>query len=205
MAQQQELDQAQRRRFVILMDDLTPPRRWESTVDIISQGPCAPINPKGWSDPLSTPQQILMRAVRTDPETGRLFLALREGYETWRDTLKQKAVEYDQKLYSDAMMLFAQEGPKAYQERTPALLNYTGPSPQAWEPIEAALQGNSAALGLKPLSADPRIAKYFAKKEAATLDFRDEDLADIEEAHDPEALGGKVQKVPRKKAALVET
>ena len=109
MAQQQELDQAQRRRFVILMDDLSPPRRWESTVDIISQGPCAPINPKGWSDPLSTPQQILMRAVRTDPETGRLFLALREGYETWRDTLKQKAVEYDQKLYSDAMMLFAQD------------------------------------------------------------------------------------------------
>ena len=201
----QELDQAQRRRHVVLQDDLTPSRKWESTVDIISQGPCAPINPRGWSDPLTTPQDVLMHAIRTDPDTGRLYLALREGYALWRDQLKQKHIEYDQRLYNDAMMLFGQEGPTAYETRAVALIMYTGPAPQAWEPVEAALQGNSAALGLKPLASDPRIAKYFAKHESTIPDFRDDSLGDLEEQHDPDAVGGKTQKVPRRKAALAET
>ena len=200
----QELDQAQRRRHVVLQDDLTPSRKWESTIDIIGQGTCAPINPRGWNDPLNTPQEVLMHAVRTDKDTGRLYLALKEGYELWRDALKQKHVEYDQRLYNDAMMLFGQEGPQAYDTRAVALIMYTGPSPQAWEPVEAALQGNSAALGLKPLKSDPRIAKYFAKHETKTLDFSDASLADLEEEIDPDAIGGKTQKVPKNKRTLVD-
>ncbi len=198
----QELDQSQRRRPVIISDDLG--RKWESTVDIISGGTCAPINPKGWSDPLDTPQSVLTKALFTDPDTARLSLGLREGYETWRDDLKKKHVDYDRKLYGDAMMLFGAEGPNAYKERGPALIAYTGPGPQAWEPIEAALQGNSAALGKKPLSSDPRIAKYFVKAEAPTLDFSDEAL-DLEDEIDPDATGGKVKPVQRRKAALIET
>ncbi len=47
----QELDQAQRRKPVILKDQWG--RRWGSTIDIISQGTCAPINPQGWVDRLN--------------------------------------------------------------------------------------------------------------------------------------------------------
>jgi hypothetical protein len=195
-----ELDQSERRRPIVLLDDFIPPRKWESTIDIISQGTCAPINPKGWNDPLDTPQSVLIAALWTDPESGRPALALREQYENWRDDLKKKHVEYDQKLYGDAMMLFGAEGPSAYEERKPALVNYTGPGPQAWEPIEAALQGNSAALGRKPLSSDPRIAKYFVKKQTTTLDFADDSLADLEEDIDPQATGGKTQKIPKKRS-----
>ena len=195
----QELDQAQRRRYVTLPDDLG--RVWESTLDILSQGPCAPINPKGWIDPLGTPQAVLIRALQTNSDTGRLALALKESYALWRDNLKQKAKEYETRLLNDAMMLFGQEGPRAYEDRSPTLLAYTGGGPQAWEPIEAALQGNSAALGRKPLASDPRVAKYFIKPEPVVPSFTDESLdayADIEEAMDPDVIGsqgGKTQLV----------
>lgn len=206
----QELDQAQRRRHVVLMDDFSPPRKWESTVDIIGQGTCAPINPRGWNDPLSTPQEVLKHAVRTDTDSGRLYLALREGYEAWRDALKKAATDYDRRLYDDAIRMFGTEGPKAYKDRSPELVHHTGPAPQAWEPVEAALQGNSVALGRKPLAADPRIAKYFAVRAAPVLDFADaslgdlpddgqddmqDGLQDLEETADPEARGGKTEKV----------
>jgi hypothetical protein len=183
-----ELSQFDVRQYVVLRDDFG--RRWESTVDTIAKSTCAPINPKGWVDPLNTPQAVLVRALTQD-EDGRLSLGLKEQYAAWRDELKQKAIAYEQTLFNDAMMLFGQEGPKAYEERSPGLMNYTGEGPQAWEPIEAALQGNSAALGKKPLESDPRIAKYFVRRTAPTLSFKDEDLMDIEEEHDPDALGGK--------------
>lgn len=197
----QELDQAQRRRPIVYRDDWG--RKWESTIDITepSLAPCAPINPKGWNDPLNTPQNVLTRALGKD-EDGRPMLRLKDSYTLWRDFLKAKHAEYDQTLYNDAVMLFGQEGPRAYEQKSPALLNYTGEPPQAWEPIEAALQGNSAALGLKPLASDPRVAKYFAKKEVKTVSFKDEELEnlmDIEESVDPDATGGKKVPVGRPK------
>jgi hypothetical protein len=195
-----ELSQADVRQYVVIRDDFG--RRWESTVDTIAKSTCAPINPKGWSDPLNTPQTVLTAALTKD-EDGRLSLALKEGYANWRDSLKRKAEAYEQLLFNDAMMLFGQEGPKAYEDRSPGLLNYTGEGPQAWEPIEAALQGNSAALGKKPLESDPRIAKYFAKKAPPKLSFADDDLMDMEEQHDPEAVGGKKVQVGKKKDKLV--
>ena len=189
-----EMSQTDRREYAVFPDDFG--RLWETTIDIVAKGPCAAINPKGWNDPLNTPQQYLVQALGKD-QYGQRCLKLKEQLIVWRDFLKKKAHEYDQTLYNDAMMLFGAEGPKAYEERSPALLNYTGEGPQAWEPVEAAIQGNSAALGKKPLESDPRVAKYFVKKQATSLSFSDEDLMDLEEQHDPDALGGK--KIPKTK------
>lgn len=202
---QREPDQFERRRQLVIEDDFG--RRWETTEDVTpGAGPCAPINPKGWNDPLGTPQAVLTRSLRRDADTGRWVLAMRDGYAVWRDALKQASKEYEQRLYNDAMMLFAAEGPKAYEDRSPALLNFTGEPPQAWEPVEAALQGNSAALGKKPLASDKRLAQYFVKHEPVKLNFRDEELMDLEDEHDPDALGnGKTVPVkpPKKKHEAV--
>lgn len=186
----QERDWSERIQYAILRDNLGG-RRWETTIDTTpGAGPCAPINTRGWVDPLDTPQGVLTHALKKD-EDGRLMLDLREAYETWRDSLKQKRDAYEQLLLDNALRMFGERGPDAYEERAPALLQFTGPAPQAWEPIEAALQGNSAALGLKPLTSDPRIAKYFVKPEPVKLSFKDEDLDALEEQHDPDAKGGK--------------
>lgn len=199
----QELSQSDRRRPIVLRDNLGG-RKWESTIDTISQGTCAPINPRGWVDPLNTPQAVLTKALKRN-EDGVLYLDLQETYALWRDNLKQKAIEYDQRLYNDAVMIFGEAGPKMYTEKAPALLHFTGEGPQAWEPVEAALQGNSAALGKKPIASDPRIAKYFAAKEVPVLSFKDEDLMDLEDEMDPEATGGKRVPVGKKKREPVTT
>lgn len=196
----QELSNFDLIQHVVLRDNWG--RKWESTLNTRAKSTCAPINPRGWNDPLNTPQAILVKALHTD-EDGRLALDLKSAYADWRDSLKQKAIEYDQRLYNDAIMLFGEAGPKQYEMRAPALVNFTGVGPQAWEPVEAAIQGNSVALGKRPLEADPRIAKFFAKKEAPKLSFADEDLQDLEEEYDPNATGGKKVAVGKKKDKLV--
>jgi hypothetical protein len=179
-----ELDQAQRRKPIVLKDQFG--RKWDSTLDTISNGTCAPINPKGWVDPLNTPSKYVRLA---KDEDGNLSLDVQ--LEQWAAQLEQDHKEYDQRLYNDAMMLFGAEGPKAYEDRSPALMNYTGGPPQAIEPVWAAIDRNSYALGLTTV-VDERVAKYFPKKERVRPSFRDLDPAlDVEEQHDPEALGGK--------------
>ena len=136
-------------------------------------------------------------------------MALADALAVWRDGLKEEHKRYDRKLYDDAIKLFGVEGPEAYEQRKPGLMNFTGPPPQPWEPIEAAIQGNAAALGKKPLSSDPRVAKYFVVPQPAVPDFADSDkdndtLLDLEEEHDPVASGGKREPVRRKPLARQE-
>lgn len=190
------MDQAKRRRNWRARDEFG--RLWESSVDIISQGTCAPINPKGWNDPLGTPQKYLVKALVTDPDTGQLGIRIIPALEMWAAELEKAHAEYDQRLYNDAVMLFGEAGPAAYEKRTPALLNYTGPGPQAFEPVLAALTGDEWALGLS--EEDPHnLRRFFPKKETArekflrTLQERDEldERLDLEEDADPAAVGGK--------------
>lgn len=191
----EELDQAQRRRPIVVKDQYG--RKWESTIDTISQGTCAPINPKGWVDVLNTPVKFKRLAKDEDG-----MLSIEIMVDDWLTELEQKHREYDQKLYGDAMMLFGAEGPSAYEERKPALVNYTGEPPQAVEPILALKDENSWILG-KTTTPDPRLTKYFIKKTRERPSFRDEDL-DLEEEHDPQATGGKTVPVGKKKAKLAE-
>lgn len=197
-----EKDQFQRRQHGVVLRDQFD-RRWDTTIDTDSGGTCAPINPKGWHDILDTPAKF--KRLRKD-EDGRLSLEI--AVDDWITDAEKAHEVYDQKLYSDAMMLFGSEGPKAYEDRTPALINYTGHPPQAVEPLYALRDGNSWILG-KTTTPDPRLTKYFVKRERVRPSFRDEDL-DLEEAVDAEATGGKTVKVGAPKAKkpvkqLVET
>lgn len=175
------LDQAARRENAILTDDYG--REWDTTVDVISRGTCAPINPLSFHDPLNTPQKYL----RADTNRRRLHI----DFDRWIDDLENAHRDYEQKLFDDAMMLFGEGGPKAYEERIPALMRYTGTGPQAVEPVKAAKAGNKFCLGLSDKM--PEWAKkFFVKPEAPKAEFPDaEEYADYEEEADPEAMGGK--------------
>jgi hypothetical protein len=192
----EELDQAQRRRPVVLKDQWG--RKWESTIDTISGGTCAPINPKGWVDVLNTPVKFKRLAKDEDG-----MLSLNILVDEWIAYLERKHEEYDQKLYGDAMMLFGAEGPAAYEERKPALVNYTGDPPQAIEPILALQDENSWILG-RTTTPDPRLTKYFVKKTRARPSFKDEDLEDLEHQYDPNAVGGKKVPVGKRKRVAEE-
>lgn len=192
-----EKDQYERRQHGVVLRDQWN-RRWESTIDTDSGGTCAPINPKGWVDVLDTPAKF-KKLVKD--EDGRL--ALRIEIDEWIAFAEKAHRDYDQKLYNDAMMLFGAEGPKAYEDRTPALINYTGHPPQAVEPLYALKDENSWIHG-RTTTPDPRLTKYFVKRERVRPSFKDEDLEQLEEQHDPGALGGKVQKVGKGKKDLAE-
>lgn len=197
------LSQTKRRRPWRAKDEYG--RVWESTIDIISQGTCAPINPKGWNDPLGTPQKYLVKAIAQDPDTAQLGIRLIPALEQWASDLEVAHKEYEQRLYNDALTLFGTEGPRAYEERAPALINYTGPGPQAVEPVLAALAGDQWALGISEKDIN-NIARFFPKQESKrdaflrSLKQRDEldDRLDLEEAVDPKATGGKREKVGRR-------
>lgn len=199
----QELDQAARRRNAIMSDQWG--RKWETTIDITDPAlaPCAPINPKGWIDRLDTPASFKKIARDEDGRPGLLI-----DIDKWIEDREQAIQRYDQQLYDDAMMLFGENGPKAYEERIPALLKYTGLGPEPVELLYALKDGNSYILG-KTNTPDPRLTKFFRVRNKVRPTFRDEDLTleeAAEETHDPEALGtqtGRPVKVkaPRKPQA----
>lgn len=205
----QELDQAARRRPWKGRDEFG--RLWESTVDIISQGTCAPINPYRWSDPLDTPQKYLQKAIVQDPDTGQLTIRIIPALEAWARDLEAAHKRYDEDLYRDAMQLFGEQGPDAYEQRKPALIAHTGQPPQALEPLWAALDGDEWALGLSDKDVN-NIRRFFPRQESARERFlrerreRDELDArlDLEEAHDPEATGGKREPVRGRRKQTAE-
>ena len=192
-----------RQHGVVLRDQFG--RRWETTIDKESGGACAPINPKGWHDILNTPPKF-KKLVRD--EDGRLSLEI--AVDDWIAVHEEAEKKYDRNLYSDALMLFGTEGVKAYEERSPGLINYTGPGPGPIEPLLALKDENAWILG-RTTTPDPRLAPYFVKRQPVRPSFKDvpDAALDVEEAADPDALGGKVQKVGAPKArkpqkALVE-
>lgn len=189
---QKEKDQYERRQHGVVLRDQWG-RRWESTIDTDSGGTCAPINPKGWVDVLDTPSKFKRLA---KDEDGRVALEIL--VDEWIAYTEKEQEKYDQKLYNDAMMLFGAEGPKAYEERAPALINYTGHPPQAVEPLYALKDENSWILG-RTTTPDRRLTKYFVKREKVRPSFKDEDLETLEEQYDPDAVGGKKVPVGKKK------
>lgn len=201
-------DQFERRRNWRARDEFG--RLFESTVDTESGGTCAPINPRGWHDRLGMPQKYLVKALTPDPETGNLGIRIRPALEMWAADLEQAHREYDQRLYNDALTLFGEGGPKAYEDKIPALLNYTGTPPQPLEPVLAAIEGDQWALGLSDKDVN-NLQRFYPKQETAREKFlktlkteADEELEerlDIEEEHDPKATGGKKEKVRKTKTA----
>lgn len=189
--EKKELAQWERRRNHTMSDQHG--RKWETTLDFIANGPCGPINPKGWSAPLSVHTKYL----KFQPEDASNLLI---EYDRWIEDTENAWKDYDTRLYNDAIMLFGAQGPKAYREKSPELVRHTGPSPEPVELIKAARAGNKWVLGLKRQDGSdypiPEWAEPFIRKaEVAKEEFPDvEDLdryGDIEEEFDPKAVGGK--------------
>lgn len=175
----QTLTQAQRRRPQKLFDQHG--RKWHTTLDIVANGPCAPINPDGWGAPLLPPQKY----VKFQSENGMPSVTI--DYDFWIAELTEAHKTYDQKLYDDALLLFGEGGPKHYEERSPALLRYTGLPPQPIEPVKAAKQGNKWVLGLteKP---DPRLTPFFVVEKVAEPDYGT-DWTEEDEVEQPRRAG----------------
>jgi hypothetical protein len=157
-------------------------RTWETTFDVVADDACAPINPHGWDSPLVVPQKYL----RVQPDDRGL---LKEMYGPWLADLEAAHKEYEQRLFDDAMTIFGHEGPKAYEDRSPALLRYTGVAPQAIEPVLAAMQGNKWMLGLtdKP---DPRLTRFFVKETPVVPDYSTDYSDEAEEPETPASPRG---------------
>ena len=146
---------------------------------------CSPILPKGWNAPVMPPPQYLK--LSTDGEL-RITIAyeewltdLRGAHKDWQDNLRHLA----RGMYGDGMA-------EAIVKPSPALLAEVGPQPYPLEPVLACKQGNKWALGLS--DDDTRgVGQYLAKfVPEPEPDFTDTDRwADLEEALDPEAVGGK--------------
>ena len=186
-----EHSQSDRRRYHKMIDQHG--RDWETTLDFIANGPCAPITPR-FNSPLDIPSKY----VKFNPEdTARL----RIDYDPWIADLEEAHRDWDRRLYDDAIMLFGAQGPRAYKDRVPELTRHTGPAPTPVDLVKGAKAGNKFMLGLTdkmPAWAEALIPKVVAVVE----EFPDADeidkYGDFEEETDPEAIGGKV--TPKKNA-----
>lgn len=161
-------------------------RLWESTLDTVSMGTCAPVNPCGWSAPVLPEQKYIK--LRGD-FTGFYIDIL---YDHWLADAELALETYEKHLFDSAMVIFGAEGPKAYDERSPALLRYCGLPPQAVIPIKAAKAGNPWILGLDPRP-DVRLTKFFLKPKEVEEDWstlQTEDYSQLEaETDDRESAG----------------
>jgi hypothetical protein len=174
----EHLSQAARRRWVQLPDQHG--RAFETVIDVVGGAPCAPINPRGWNAPLTPPQKY----IKFSGEMGQYKVII--DYPKWIDDLQAAHKVYEQKLFDDALVIFGATGTKAYADRDPALLRYTGPGPQFVEPVIAASQGNKWVLGLtdKP---DGRLTRFFQKPAEEVIDYST-DYTDEEVEAEPEPV-----------------
>lgn len=174
-------------------------RRWFSEVDKRSGGTIGRMTPIGWRAPWM-PEQTFFRFDAEDPTRfvidyqGMLDSRL-AAHEAWNADFRSAALKRGWNPEDE--------------EKMNSLLELVGPKPQPIEPIVAAMQGNSWILGLtqKP---DARLEPFMVKrvsrvaKAVESLNFRDQPIepidqyADYEEDADPQALGGKLEKLPAK-------
>lgn len=151
-------------------------RKWETTWDVIGKGPCAPINPAGFHDPLGTPQKFL----RTFPdEPGRLEVLHAE----WVRERKEAMGDWTDRLHEEARRMSPETGGTALLGNDPpatckpALLSMVGKPPQPYQPVEAAMMGNKYCLGLTDKMPTWAIPYFKTEEESRTkyLDAEDEE------------------------------
>lgn len=189
-------------------------RPWGADIDITGKpkpGPVSFITPAAeddksapWSAPLMPDQKYLRfnpdRMMELRIDYTRWKGDLREAREFWVQELNRIAVEMSP--HDAGASLIGSSG-EDYNDASPALLRKVGPKPQAIEPVIAAEQGNSWILG-KTTRVDIRLKPFFPDPVVDDLDFRDEPkYMDLEEQHDPEAIGGK--RAPVERPAVPQT
>ena len=152
---------------------------------------CSPINPKGWTAPVMPPPQYLRL-----PVDGELRITI--DYDAWLTDLRSALKDWESNLRTIARGLYGDKMGEQLLKPSPALLAEVGPKPYPPEPVLACKQGNRWALGFS--TEDTRgVSQYLDKfMPAEEPDFSDatvDQWAELEEEHDPAALGGKKLKV----------
>jgi hypothetical protein len=203
-----ELSQPERRKYRTFHDQHG--RLWGSTIDITNGHSCGP-----WEAKFEAPWLPDFKYIHHHPTDDRLIVI---DYDRNVLDAKDAMDAYDDVRLKTAMnqygSAFTSKLGKTYDEDPPELKQLVGgpPFPVAWS--EAAQEGNKWVLGFTnviPSWAYPLLAqealtprKYLdADEEAALAEVAAvEEAVDLDEAHDPEATGGK--RVPVRTTAQAE-
>lgn len=163
-------------------------RRWFADVEKRSGYPVGPIRPR--FDAPWYPDQSALKIDPDDPSHIRI------DYEALLAERQEAHALYHQRAVEEAA---SRQWPvpelgEPYRRELQLII---GKPPQPIEPVVAAMQGNKYILGLTT-RVDPRLVEFIetpAHKHEQMLralpDFRDEELMDLEEEVDPDAIGGR--------------
>jgi hypothetical protein len=185
-------------------------RRWYATggIDKRSGGAVGPIKPLGWQAPW-LPDPTFFRFNPDEPNM------LTIDYQGMLDSRLAAHAAWNAEFRS---MALKRGWDPSDPEKLNSLVELVGPKPLPVEPIIAAMQGNPWILGLSQ-KVDPRVERFLPKKQSRvataldSFDFRPveepdaetdehfDDRMDLEEQHDRDAIGGKMQKLPKKPKA----
>lgn len=199
---EQDLGQPSTRRSARFIDT-NHGRRWSAIIDKRSGGTIGKMQPLGWRAPWM-PDQSFFRFSEDDPTRFTI------DYQAMLDSRLAAHEQWNAEFRSTALKRgWSPDDP----EKMNSLIELIGPKPLPVEPIVAAMQGNSWILGLSQ-KVDERVERFLPKKvnrvekAVQSMDFRDESepvtgeidrYAEYEEVEDPQATGGKLERLPSKK------
>lgn len=178
-------------------------RKWSASIDNKSGYPVGVIRPKDWKAPWVPSQTYFKFTDRENPSQFKIdydaILAERlEAHETWAAQYRKAAL--------------ARGWNPEDTDKQNSVTELVGTKPLPIEPVVACVQGNKWMLGLSD-KVDPRLVEFVrvrtdkVSRVVGSLDFSDPDddfedaLDELEEIHDPEAVGGKKVKVKSAKRA----
>lgn len=143
--------------------------------------------------PLKTPAQYLRYL--SDPELVTSH-RIQIDYERWIADTREAHLEYRKRRH-EAARIHRISDTKLSEPPSEDMVLAIGPAPVALEPIVAASQGNPYVLGLTT-KIDARLYEFFLPQTPQELEAIETDystLEELEEDADPDATGGKRQKV----------
>jgi hypothetical protein len=138
--------QPERRQNATLIDQHG--RKWAVTIERDTMHPCSTPRPKGWEAPKLAGQKALIPPEQylsyppDDPFTMKI------DYDQIIADRQDALREWEDRLRTNATMLYGSGAVAAIQRNDPELVRFTGAKPEPAEPWMACRQGNKFALGL---------------------------------------------------------
>lgn len=207
-ASRNEPDQAQRRIDLILPDDHG--REWHAIYDSSARG-VVTLYPRFTAPWMPDPKYLSPVSSRGGPSSFpdrvaiNYALLMEDNHRAW-DKYFDNLLKIGTKMPGvDAMTAYTHAKEGEWEKIPAGLLAELGQTPEPDDYIKAAMAGNKWVLGFSstiPKWAAPLMALKDAKKRQAERGVSDGELdkyRDEEEFTDPDAIGGKVQKVRKPK------